>query len=146
MPESTRKRSAAKAAAEPETAPPAKAAKAAKASKAAEPGKASTAARPGNAAPEPATAAPAEPAPAKKAAKPAKSAKAETPVVKEPVAAAEEDAGTDEADEFLNRAARRAKGRGRSGGAQPVTGRGSSFSGRGSVPGQRQWGNRRTGG
>ena len=107
MPESTRKRSAAKVAAEP--AP--------------------------------------EPVPAKKAgpaAKPAKSATVETPVVEEPVA--EEDAGTAEADEFLNRAARRAKGRGRSGGAQPATGRGSSFSGRGSVPGQRQWGNRRTGG
>ncbi len=144
MPESTRKRSAAKAAAEPEPATPGKAAKS---SKAADPGKADKAARASKAAAEPAPAA--EPVPGKKAgkaARPAKAAEQEAPVAAEPVAAAGEDAGTGEADEFLNRAARRAKGRGRSGGAQPVGGRGPSLSGRGSVPGQRQWGNRRTGG
>jgi hypothetical protein len=57
------------------------------------------------------------------------------------------DGGGDEGTEaeFLNRAARRAKGRGK-GGQQPLTERGASLHGRGSVPGQRQWGNRRTGG
>jgi hypothetical protein len=57
---------------------------------------------------------------------------------------AEGEAGGDE-PEFLNRAARRAKGRKDTGG-QPVSGKGPTYTGRGAVPGQRQWGARRSGG
>jgi hypothetical protein len=126
MPESTRKRSSAtaKAAAQPEVeaAPaPAKTAKAGKAAKAAEPAET-------------------------KPAKPAKAAKVAKAAPEPAEAADQPDATGDGAEpEFLNRAARRAKGR-KDAGQQPVAGRGSAIHGRGSVPGQRQWGNRRTGG
>jgi hypothetical protein len=48
---------------------------------------------------------------------------------------------------FLNRAARRTRGKATARGAveQPAQGRGKSFGGRGSVQGPRQWGNRRSG-
>jgi hypothetical protein len=156
MPESTRKRSSAtaKAAAPPEEAEvPAKAAKAAKATKAvpakAAPAKAAPAkAAPAKAAPAeaaaPAKKAPAKKAPAKKA---AKAAAAEE--VAPPTAQSDGDEPTGDGEpepEFLNRAARRAKGRGKEGGQQPVSGRGPTFAGRSAVPGQRQWGTRRTGG
>jgi translation initiation factor IF-2 len=135
MPESTRKRSsaAAKAAAEPDAgaaATPTKTAKATKVAKAepkAAAGPTATKAEPKPAAGPTATKAP-------KAAKPA--AEPEPAVPDE-----QDDTGT----EFLNRAARRAKGRGK-GGQQPVSGRDASLHGRGAVPGQRQWGTRRTGG
>ena len=86
---------------------------------------------------------PAKKTPAKKAAKAA--------AADEVAAQADADGhtadGEPEEPEFLNRAARRAKGRGRESGQQPVSGHGPTFAGRsGGVPGQRQWGNRRTGG
>jgi hypothetical protein len=48
---------------------------------------------------------------------------------------------------FLNRAARRTRGKATARGTveQPAQGRGKSFGGRGSVQGPRQWGNRRSG-
>ena len=59
----------------------------------------------------------------------------------DPSAAAESPA--DEPAVFQNRAARRAKGKGAA--QQQPQGKGKHFGGRGSVPGQRQWGNRRSG-
>jgi hypothetical protein len=151
MPESPRKRStpAAKAAktsdgtveAKPVKADAAKAEtpKAAKATK-----KATKAAPPAEAAEVLVPGEPAKAVPAKKAAKTAKKVAA-VPV--EPPAelpATEPGTGEDE-PEFLNRAARRAKGR-KGGAQQPVFGSGATFAGRGAVPGQRQYGTRRTGG
>jgi hypothetical protein len=150
MPESPRKLSTASRKAEPEVVPaepaaakPANTAKVAKAAKNTEPAKKTTkAAAPG----EPVEA----PAPAKKATKSGGKAakKAAAEPVEEPVAVpAQEPAEGESTDEpeFLNRAARRAKGHKGSSGL-PVAGRGPTYSGRGAVPGQRQWGARRSGG
>jgi hypothetical protein len=86
--------------------------------------------------------------PAKKATKvAAKTAKKAPDAPVEPTAevpAPEPDTDADEPG-FLNRAARRAKG-GKGNALQPVSGKGPKFAGRGAVPGQRQWGTRRTGG
>jgi hypothetical protein len=82
--------------------------------------------------------------PAKKATKAAKKAATEPVEPPAEVPAAEPQTGDDE-PEFLNRAARRAKGR-KGGAQQPVLGGGPTFAGRGAVPGQRQYGTRRTGG
>jgi len=49
-----------------------------------------------------------------------------------------------EPEQFLNRAARRAKGKGGAPANQPGSG-GSKSGGRGPVAGQRQWANRRSG-
>jgi hypothetical protein len=132
MPESTRKRSsaAAKAAAEPDAGAAATPTKTAKATKVAK-------AEPKAAAGPTATKAEPKAATATKAPKAAKPAAEPEPAVPDE----QDDTGT----EFLNRAARRAKGRGK-GGQQPVSGRDASLHGRGAVPGQRQWGTRRTGG
>jgi hypothetical protein len=131
MPESPRKRSTAARKAEPEVVP-------------AEPTAPKPAAKTAKKAAK--AVAPVEPveAPAKKAAKAAKKAASEP--VEEPVAVPAAEDGTDaDEPEFLNRAARRAKGRKNTGG-QPVAGKGASYTGRGAVPGQRQWGARRSGG
>jgi hypothetical protein len=82
----------------------------------------------------------------------APAAAAEPPPVKEPPAepAPAEPAGVEDAPaedapaEFENRAARRAKGK-HSSAQHPVSGKGPHLHGRGTIPGQRQWGNRRTG-
>lgn len=58
-------------------------------------------------------------------------------------AAADGEPGESEEPTFLNRAARRTRGKGASG-QQPQE-KGKSFGGRGSVQGPRQWGNRRSG-
>ena len=141
MPESPRKRSTPARKAEPEVVPaePATAKPAAKAAKAT-PAKAATAKKATKAAP------PVEPAeaPAKKAGKAAKKVAAEPVEAPTAVPADEPETEGDES-EFLNRAARRAKGRKGTGGS-PVSGKGATFAGRGAVPGQRQWGARRSGG
>jgi hypothetical protein len=140
MPESPRKRSTPARKAEPEVVPaePTAAKPAAKTAKKA--AKSATQA----AAPVEAVAAAEVPAPTKKAAKAAKKATPEP--VEEPAAVPAAEDGTDaDESEFLNRAARRAKGRKGTGG-QPVAGKGASYTGRGAVPGQRQWGARRSGG
>lgn len=56
---------------------------------------------------------------------------------------AADDSPTDEPAVFQNRAARRAKGKGAA--QQQPQGKGKHFGGRGPVPGQRQWANRRSG-
>jgi hypothetical protein len=69
------------------------------------------------------------------------------PAVEEPPAEeppVEEPPAEEPPAEFENRAARRAKGKHHSD-QHPVSGKGPHFTGRGSVPGQRQWGNRRSG-
>jgi hypothetical protein len=65
----------------------------------------------------------------------------ETSAPADPSAA--DESPVDEPATFQNRAARRAKGKG--GAQQQPQGKGKHFGGRGSVPGQRQWGNRRSG-
>ncbi|RKR89826.1 hypothetical protein BDK92_4185 [Micromonospora pisi] len=55
-----------------------------------------------------------------------------------------EEPGEDAEPSFLNRAARRAQGKGATRQQQPQ-GKGKASGGRGSVQGPRQWGNRRSG-
>jgi hypothetical protein len=73
----------------------------------------------------------------------AEAAPVEEPAAPEP--AAEESAAEEAPPEFQNRAARRAKGKHHPD-QHPVSGKGAHLAGRGgAVPGQRQWGNRRSG-